>query len=143
MFYRGVFYDFILIPIEERIPAMNEIRIKRIYEPSSEEDGYRVLVDRLWPRGVTKERADIDNWAKNISPSSLIRKEFNHMPELMDDFKVRYVIELDNNEYAMEFAGYIRKKLDEGNVTLLYAAKDEKTNHAVILKEWFEEHNNR
>jgi uncharacterized protein YeaO (DUF488 family) len=136
-------YDFVLTPIEERISVMNEIRIKRIYEPSSEEDGYRVLVDRLWPRGVTKERADIDYWAKNISPSSLIRKEFNHRPELMDDFKIRYVIELDNNEYAMEFAGYIREKLDEGNATLLYAAKDEKINHAVILKEWLEEHNNR
>ncbi len=113
--------------------------IKRIYEPPGEDDGYRVLVDRLWPRGISKERAHIDEWAKSITPSSEIRKEFHHDPDLMDEFKQKYLFELDNNQYSPAFAEHIRKKLEHGNVTLLYAAKSQTINHAIILKEWLDQ----
>jgi len=119
---------------------MNTIRIKRIYEAFSEKDGYRILVDRLWPRGVSKEKANIDEWAKNIAPSTEIRKEFHHDPSLMDVFKYKYIMELEHNEHAVEFANHVKEKLSDGNVTLLFAAKNEKINHAGILKEWLEEH---
>ncbi len=118
---------------------MNTIRLKRIYELPSKMDGYRILVDRLWPRGVSKGKATIDEWAKDITPSTKIRKEFHHDPPLlMDDFTYKYNFELDNNEHAFEFVNKIRKKLEEDNVTLVYAAKDGKYNHVVILKEWLE-----
>lgn len=118
---------------------MNLIKIKRIYDPPEADDGYRVLVDRLWPRGVSKERASIDDWAKNITPSPEIRKEFHHDPDLMDEFRRKYIYELDNNEFAAEFADRIRDKLKDVNVTLLYAAKSRTINHAIILQEWLEE----
>ena len=117
---------------------MYEIKIKRIYAGSSEDDGYRILVDRLWPRGISKEKININKWAKEISPSTELRKTFKHDPDTMDEFKKRYYIELDNNEHAVEFINLIKDKLKEGNVTLLYAAKNEEFNHAVILKEWLE-----
>jgi uncharacterized protein YeaO (DUF488 family) len=119
---------------------MNVIKIKRIYEKPSEDDGYRVLVDRLWPRGVSKEAAFIDEWAKEVTPSTEIRKEFNHNPDFMENFRHKYIFELDNNEDAKKFVMQLKRKLEEVNVTLLYAAKSEKINHAVILKEWLNEH---
>lgn len=119
---------------------MNVIKIKRIYEELSEDDGYRILVDRLWPRGVSKEEAFIDEWAKEVTPSTEIRKEFNHNPDFMENFRHKYIFELDNNEDAKKFVMHLKKKLEEVNVTLLYAAKSEKINHAVILKEWLDEH---
>ena len=82
---------------------MGEIRIKRIYEPPSTEDGYRILVDRLWPRGISKEKAALDEWAKDISPSTELRKEFHHDPSRMEDFQLKYTYELDHNERAEEF----------------------------------------
>lgn len=118
---------------------MNLIKIKRIYDPPEESDGYRVLVDRLWPRGISKEKAGIDEWAKTITPSTEIRKEFHHDPALMDEFKLKYILELDHNEFSDEFAERIRQKLDSANVTLLYAAKSQTINHATILKGWLEE----
>ncbi len=117
---------------------MCNIRVKRVYTESSEDDGYRILVDRLWPRGISKEKIKIDKWAKEISPSNELRKTFNHNPETMDEFKERYFFELDNNEHSAEFVNLIKDKLIEGNVTLLYAAKNEQFNHAIVLKEWIE-----
>jgi uncharacterized protein YeaO (DUF488 family) len=117
---------------------MNSIRMKRIYEEPTQEDGYRILVDRLWPRGISKSRANLDKWAKEISPSTNLRKEFNHMPGKIDSFRVQYVSELDSNADAMDFVQDLREQLASQNVTLLYAAKDEQVNHAVILKEWLE-----
>lgn len=115
---------------------MGEIRIKRIYERPSTEDGYRILVDRLWPRGISKEKAALDEWAKDISPSTELRKEFHHDPSRMEDFQLKYTYELDHNERAEEFISNLKKQLENGNVTFLYAAKDRKVNHATILKEW-------
>lgn len=117
---------------------MYEIKIKRIYAESSEDDGYRILVDRLWPRGISKEKINIAKWAKEISPSTELRKTFKHDPDTMGEFKIRYILELDNNEHAAEFIDLLREKLKESNVTLLYAAKNEEYNHALVLKEWIE-----
>ena len=118
---------------------MNEIKIKRVYADSSEDDGYRILVDRLWPRGIRKENIHIDKWAKEITPSTELRKTFKHDPDTMGEFKIRYNFELDNNEHAVEFINLIKEKINKGNVTLLYAAKNEEYNHAIILKEWIKE----
>lgn len=115
---------------------MNTISVKRIYEPSSDDDGYRVLVDRLWPRGISKEKANTDEWAKSIAPSTELRKEFHQDPSQIDEFRRKYIHELENNEYSSEFADHIGKKLDQANVTLLYAAKSETINHAIVLREW-------
>lgn len=119
---------------------MFTIKIKRIYESPSIEDGYRILVDRLWPRGISKEKAMIDEWAKNMAPSTELRKEFHQDPQLTSEFKMKYISELEENEKTTEFLDHIKTKLNETDITFLYAAKDREYNHAVILKEWIEEH---
>ncbi len=118
---------------------MHSIKIKRVYVELSQDDGYRILVDRLWPRGISKEKININNWAKEITPSTELRKTFNHNPDTMNEFKERYYYELESNEHSKEFVNLIKDKLKEGNVTLLYAAKNEEYNHAIVLKEWIEE----
>lgn len=115
------------------------LRMKRIYDGANDVDGYRVLVDRLWPRGITKEKAKIDYWAKEITPSTEIRNKFKHEAERFEDFRNAYLYELDNNEHAGAFLTFINGKLKLSNVTLLYAARDEKINHVVVLKDWIEE----
>lgn len=117
---------------------MFTINIKRIYESPSIEDGYRILVDRLWPRGISKDKAKIDEWAKNIAPSTELRKEFHQDPQLSAEFKMKYTTELEKNEQITDFLDHIKIKLQETNITFLYAAKDREYNHAVILKEWLE-----
>jgi len=115
----------------------NNICIKRIYEEPAEDDGYRVLVDRLWPRGVSKEDAQLDDWMKEITPSPELRKWFDHDPDKFEEFKKRYEHELASKdepvEKLLDIAGYQK-------VTLLYAAKDETHNHAIALKEFLERH---
>jgi len=108
------------------------IRIKRIYELPSKDDGLRVLVDRLWPRGVSKEKAKIDLWLKDIGPSDAVRKWFGHKEERWEEFKKRYLKELKDKKELMEQLKTMDKK---GVVTLLYAAKDEARNNAVVLKD--------
>ena len=115
------------------------LRMKRIYDEANDADSYRILVDRLWPRGITKEKAKIDYWAKEITPSTEIRKTFKHEAERFEDFRNAYLYELDNNVHAGAFLTLIIEKLKFSNVTLLYAAKDEKINHVVVLKDWIEE----
>lgn len=115
------------------------LKIKRIYDEANSTDGYRVLVDRLWPRGITKEKAKIDYWAKEITPSTEIRKTFKHEAERFADFKNAYLYELNNNIHAEEFLALMNEKLKIDNVTLLYAAKDDKINHVVVLKNWIEQ----
>lgn len=110
---------------------MPRILIKRIYEPPSEEDGFRVLVDRIWPRGVSKKDAAIDHWAKDIAPSTELRKWFNHDPVRWNEFQKRYQLELENQVSAL------RQVLEKGGsrrLTLLFAAKDIEHNQAVVLK---------
>lgn len=115
------------------------LEIKRIYEDKKDEDGYRILVDRLWPRGVSKEKAEIDYWAKEIAPLDKSRKAFNHEADKFKDFKEQYLKELNVNNGSKDFLDSIKDKLKSGNVTLLYGAKNQEMNNAVVLKEWIEE----
>lgn len=108
------------------------ITIKRIYETPSAKDGLRILVDRLWPRGVTKERAQLDYWYKEITPSNGLRKWFGHNPERLEEFSKLYKEELEQQTQRLEQIKEFSKKQP---VTLLYAAKDPKINHAIVLKE--------
>lgn len=110
------------------------MKIKRVYDAPSRNDGYRVLVDRLWPRGITKEKAGIDLWLKDAAPSDELRKWFNHEPQKWNDFKKRYFVELEREQSALD---PIIEKLGE-SVTLLYGAKDQQHNNAVALKEYIE-----
>lgn len=112
-----------------------ELKLKRAYEEPARGDGMRILVDRLWPRGVAKEKAKIDLWLKEIAPSNTLRKRFHAGPEKWDDFLEAYFAELDSgvaDDAAKELRSHIRK----GAVTLLYAARDEAHNNAVALKAW-------
>jgi uncharacterized protein YeaO (DUF488 family) len=108
------------------------LNLKRIYEPPEKKDGYRILVDRLWPRGFTKEKAAIDLWLKDIAPSTELRKWFDHDPEKWKEFQKKYRTELKENKEAVNI---IKEHLKKGNVTLLYAAKDEVHNEAQVIKD--------
>jgi uncharacterized protein YeaO (DUF488 family) len=108
-----------------------QVAIKRIYEPPSPADGRRILVDRLWPRGVSKARARLDAWMKDIGPSDELRRWFDHQPERWAEFRRRYIDELKSNaELAV-----LRNEAAAGPVTLLYAARDTAHNEAVVLAE--------
>jgi uncharacterized protein YeaO (DUF488 family) len=109
------------------------VKIKRIYDGPGGGDGYRVLVDRLWPRGVSKEKAALDAWLKDAAPSPELRKWFDHEPERFKEFAARYKSELDSNPAAGELRGIIK---EHSSVTLLYAARDPKVNHAAVLAEY-------
>lgn len=106
------------------------INTKRIYEAASESDGFRVLVDRLWPRGIKKENAHIDLWIKTIAPTTELRKWFSHDVSKWDEFKSRYTTELNKNE---DFESFIQQLKDKSVVTLLFGAKDIEHNNAVVL----------
>ena len=108
-----------------------KVAIKRVYEEPGESDGTRILVDRLWPRGLTKERARIDLWLKEIAPSDKLRKWFAHDPKKWPEFQARYAEELKS--HAAQFA-QLKQEAAKGPVTLLYAAKDEEHNEAVVLQ---------
>lgn len=114
-----------------KILAAN-IALKRAYEPPSEADGMRILVDRLWPRGVTKKAAAIDRWAKEIAPSTELRKWFGHEPARWKEFQRRYKAELKGNKDQLEA---IRALAQAGPVTLIYAAHDTAHSHAIVLRD--------
>lgn len=109
------------------------IQTKRVYEKPAKEDGFRILVDRLWPRGLTKERAHVDLWMKEIAPSDKLRKWFGHDAEKWPEFEKRYRRELGKKNEL--FAEVKRLEKEHGKVTLLFGRKDEKQNQAVILAE--------
>jgi uncharacterized protein YeaO (DUF488 family) len=109
------------------------IKVKRVYEKPDPKDGFRILVDRLWPRGLTKEKAAADLWLKDIAPSTDLRKWFNHDPEKWKEFQKKYQQELKENKEAVSV---LKEHLKKGPVTLLYAAKDEVHNEALVLKEF-------
>lgn len=111
------------------------IRLKRAYEAPKKEDGYRVLIDRLWPRGKKKEEEKIDEWPKELAPSTELRKWFNHDPEKFKEFKEKYQKELFANEEAQEILKSLAEKSETETVTLIYSAKDETHNNAVVLAE--------
>lgn len=108
------------------------IRTKRVYEPASVDDGYRVLIDRLWPRGVSKEDAALDEWARELAPSTELRKWFGHKPERFEEFRRRYRDELKAREDEIEA---LRTRGRKETVTLLFSARDTEHNDAVVLAE--------
>lgn len=118
---------------------MHSIKIKRAYEEVSPEDGKRILVDRYWPRGVKKEEAKLDGWAKEVCPSTGLRKWFDHREDRFSDFAEKYREELNTSEEARAWRKEIIKSLTNSPVTLIYAAKSEAINHARVLQEWIEE----
>jgi uncharacterized protein YeaO (DUF488 family) len=115
-----------------------QVRIKRVYEPAAKDDGFRVLVDRLWPRGVTKAEAQIGLWAKGIAPSTRLRQWFGHDPDRWTEFQKRYKEELRASDARDELKRVIDEAKGHKTVTLLYGAKDAERNQAVVLKALFE-----
>lgn len=112
-----------------------EIKIKRVYEAASDQDGQRILVDRLWPRGISKEKAGIVFWAKNLAPSTELRRWYGHDPAKWEEFKSRYFKELEANPLELEnLLNYVRR----GPVTFLYSSTEERINNAAALKEYVE-----
>ena len=112
-----------------------EIRVKRVYEEPEESDGRRILVDRLWARGLSKEKAKVDVWVKEIAPSTELRRWYGHDPNKWTEFKSRYAAELESNPGQVE---EILGEIQAGIVTFLYSSKEEQLNNAVALKEYIE-----
>jgi uncharacterized protein YeaO (DUF488 family) len=108
------------------------IRVKRAYEKAEAADGNRILVDRLWPRGLTKEKAAIDRWLKDVAPSTELRKWFGHDPKKWRKFRSRYRSELKQHSAPLQL---IKRKAKKGVVTLIYGARDQEHNEAVVLQE--------
>jgi uncharacterized protein YeaO (DUF488 family) len=113
--------------------SLNKIQIKRIYEPPARSDGMRILVDRLWPRGVARDGARIDAWIKDVAPSDALRRWYSHDPEKWPEFRARYIVELKNNPAVIELHDMAAKSK---TLTLLFAAKDNLRNNATVLHEF-------
>lgn len=111
------------------------MRVKRIYESPEPGDGHRVLVDRVWPRGMSRERAQLDEWSRDLAPSTELRTWFGHDPERFAEFRARYLSELDERPKPVEA---LRSRARLETVTLLYAARDPEHNHAVVLADALE-----
>ena len=108
------------------------VRIKRAYEPAARADGYRVLIDRLWPRGVSREEAHLDEWARELAPSAKLRRWFGHDPARFAEFQRRYSAELAAQKHKLR---ELRRRAHEGTLTLVYGARDTEHNDAVVLAE--------
>jgi uncharacterized protein YeaO (DUF488 family) len=113
-----------------------DVRLRRVYEPAAEDDGYRVLVDRLWPRGVSRERARLDEWARDLAPSAELRRWFGHEPSRFEEFRRRYRAELVAHADELEM---LRGRARGGRLTLVYGARDTEHNDAVVLAELLQE----
>lgn len=123
-----------------RAHAQTDVRVKRVYEAPDPSDGTRVFVDRLWARGLTKEKAALDLWLKEVAPSSELRKWFSHDPAKWEEFQKRYRAELAENKEAI---ARLKEEIHKGPVTLLYGARDQEHNEALVLKEFLEHHASR
>ncbi len=111
------------------------LKLKRAYVPAEKADGYRILIDRLWPRGISKEEAHVDLWLKEVAPSKELRQWFNHQPDRFPSFEEKYQAELKNNDEAKKALAHLEELVQEKQtVTLVYGAQDEVHNHAVVLK---------
>jgi uncharacterized protein YeaO (DUF488 family) len=109
-----------------------DVRLKRVYEPAGPMDGHRVLIDRLWPRAVSRDRAKLDGWERELAPSKELRQWFGHEPERFDEFRRRYIEELNSQRPRLTS---LRRRAREGTLTLVYAAHDTEHNDAVVLAE--------
>lgn len=118
--------------LETQPAAKGEVRIKRIYEAADAADGYRALIDRLWPRGISRQRAALDAWLKDLAPSSALRLWYGHDPKRWTEFGRRYRAELRAQRAALQA---LRARAAAGSVTLLYASREPRINHAVVLRE--------
>lgn len=107
-----------------------DVRVKRVYEPAERSDGYRILIDRLWPRGISHERARLDAWERDLAPSAALRTWFGHQPDLFDEFRRRYISELREHRSLLS---QLRQRARHGTLTLLYAARDTDHNDAIVL----------
>ncbi len=116
------------------------IQLKRAYDPPADDDGFRVLVDRVWPRGVRKETLKLDQWLREISPSTALRKWFGHDPDKWEEFKKRYSRELDGRPQEV---AVLLDRMREGPLTIVFASKEQRFNNAVALKEYLERHRGR
>lgn len=112
------------------------IKIRRVYEKDESVEEYRILIDRIWPRGVAKAKANLNHWAKEIAPTTELRKWFNHEPAKFPQFKLKYQEELEKNPSLEAFLQLVYKMTKEKDVIFLYAAKDEVYNHAIVLCEF-------
>ncbi len=110
------------------------LKVKRVYEPATQSDGYRILVDRVWPRGFTKERAHVDEWRRDLGPSDTLRKWFGHDPKKWEEFRRRYRKEIETAGKGPDLVR-IAERAKEEDVTLVYSAKDEARNQAVALRD--------
>ncbi len=117
------------------VQVVVKIAVKRVYEEPAQSDGVRILVDRLWPRGLTKEAARIDHWAKGVSPSNELRRWYGHDPDKWPEFRRRYFSELDQNPDAV---AELRQHLKGQRVTLLFSSKEDRLNNAVALKDYMD-----
>lgn len=117
----------------------HQLKIMRVYELTPDTEGYRILVDRLWPRGLRKEALEPFVWAKEIAPSRELRKWFCHDPARFDEFTQKYQEELENNPSADKFVSDVGNILKDRDVLLLFASKSREINQAVVLKKWLEE----
>jgi uncharacterized protein YeaO (DUF488 family) len=111
-----------------------DVRVRRVYEEPSADDGTRVLVDRLWPRGLSKEHAALDHWVRDVAPSTELRKWFDHVAERRDEFEQRYRAELEDEDHRAAFEE-LRALIDDGPATLLTSTKDLGLSHAPILRD--------
>ena len=109
-----------------------DVRVKRVYDPLEPGDGYRLLIDHVWPRGISRERADLDEWARELAPSDEVRRRFDHVPERFDEFRVRYRKDLAAHATRLE---ELRRRARSGPLTIVYAARDREHNNAVVLAE--------
>ncbi|MGN2390078.1 DUF488 domain-containing protein [Pelomicrobium sp. G1] len=116
-------------------PSPKGFAVRRVYDPPREEDGLRVLVDRLWPRGLSKDAARVDLWLKDIAPSDALRKWYGHDPARWDEFRRRYFSELEARRERLE---ELKERARRGRVTLLFGARDEERNNAVALRQYLE-----
>ena len=109
-----------------------DVRIKRAYDPAGPADGYRVLIDHVWPRGISRDRERLDEWARGLAPSDALRKWFDHVPERFEEFRARYRAELAEHP---ELLAKLRDRARKGPVTIVYAARDREHNNATVLAE--------
>lgn len=116
--------------------GLSKITIKRVYDQPATEDGYRVLVDRLWPRGIRKDELRINEWCKEVAPSTELRKWFGHDPERFEEFAKRYILELDQTDECEQLLK--RAEIKSERITLLYAAKNPEVNHALVLRKYLD-----
>jgi uncharacterized protein YeaO (DUF488 family) len=120
-----------------------EIRMRRAYEKPDQKDGFRVLVDRVWPRGVRKDDLRLDAWLKEVAPSTQLRKWFGHDPDKWTEFKRRFASELNDRPEARQALEELEKRSRQGRVTLVYGARETRYNNAAALKDYLEENANQ